>query len=43
MDDFEEEFQAKSPKKPHEPVPFDVYSVSEIDGSTDVQWFYSFQ
>ncbi|XP_047063083.1 cellulose synthase A catalytic subunit 7 [UDP-forming]-like [Lolium rigidum] len=26
MDDFEEDFQAKSPKKPHEPVPFDVYS-----------------
>ncbi|GJM84766.1 hypothetical protein PR202_ga00468 [Eleusine coracana subsp. coracana] len=27
MDDFEEEFQVKSPaKKPHEPVAFDVYS-----------------
>lgn len=30
MDDFEEEFQAKSPKKAaHEPAPFDVYSVSD--------------
>lgn len=30
MDDFEEEFQIKSPTKqkpPHEPVNFDVYSV----------------
>ncbi|VAH04132.1 unnamed protein product [Triticum turgidum subsp. durum] len=26
MDDLEDEFQVKSPKKPHEPVPFDVYS-----------------
>ncbi|ONM06037.1 cellulose synthase10 [Zea mays] len=26
MDDFEDEFPAKSPKKPHEPVAFDVYS-----------------
>jgi cellulose synthase A len=26
MDDFEEEFPVKSPKKPHEPVAFDVYS-----------------
>lgn len=38
MDDFEEEFQIKSPtKKPHEPVAFDVYSVSVTVGDTDPQ------
>ena len=26
MDDLEEEFPVKSPKKPHEPVAFDVFS-----------------
>lgn len=40
MDDFEEEFQIKSPTKqkpPHEPVNFDVYSVrAQLDSTRSI-------